>query len=86
MKKEIIQLSFNLIVFFLFFKGDNMNYKSLEHFRYNISVKPKLGRIIYSTKCKLDNKAKTYLEATPLRYDRISKKNKNNKDNRNFSY
>ena len=53
---------------------------------YELAPSCKISRIFYSTKCILDNEAKTYLKATPLRYYRLGKKNNKNKDNRSFSY
>lgn len=67
-------------------KGDIMNYKSLEHFRYNISKEPCLGRIIYSTNHKIKDNVKTQLDGCSIRYYNLGKKNRNNKNNRNFSY
>lgn len=63
-----------------------MNINNLEHFRYNIIKEPKLGRIIYSTKSKLNKDVKTYLNGQNLTNYRLSKRNMNNKNNRSFNY
>lgn len=61
-----------------------MNYKSLEHFRY--SFKNTEINKIRCTRNKLNSNVKKPLDGFNIRYYNFSRKNKNNKNNRSFSY